>query len=171
MSTQSRRLKWNLLLLAMVILLVAFAMWVIQRDNAQVKTISSLQPQAVHTILIERNLGQTPLDVLEIKREGEQWYLTKPQRQLVGKAQMAQVLSLLTEPVGRAYRAVEQDLASFALDIGYVRVRFNDEVFVLGAENRVSNKRYILHNGKIHLVSEMAFGLLNSPASAWHEAM
>lgn len=170
MGAQSRRLWLNALLLLVV---GALALFVWLKNNAQEEQVNSvlfsLTANEVERVTIQRGLDNVEVDLLNFERQGKHWFvssLTQTPLQ-AGQVKMAQLFTLLSDPISQRYSAEGRDLSDYALDPGYVRVAFNNEEVILGDANPVSQQRYMLKDNELLLASETVFGLLNSPLETW----
>lgn len=163
-SAQTRRLLLNLTLLLLVAGLGALAWWNSSQPQKQPETLLSLTQGDVTEVTITRNPGAGTQDIIRLQRESERWRMLEPKQADANPARIAQLFTLLAEPVDASYDAAGKNLKQYGLEPGSVSVAFNGQSLLFGAENPVSNKRYILTGGKLKLASEAVYGLLTGEA-------
>lgn len=162
--TQTRRWVLNLALLVLVGGLGALVWWQMQQPLAQPDTLLRLTRADITRVTITRELESATPEVIRLEREGERWRMLEPQQLAANATRISQLFTLLDEAVIASYDATGKDLKQYGLEPGIASLAFNDEVLVFGVENPISRKRYLLHEGKIKLVSEAVFGLLTGEA-------
>ncbi len=162
--TQTRRWVLNLALLVLVGGLGALVWWQMQQPLAQPDTLLRLTRADITRVTITRELGSATPEVIRLEREGERWRMLEPQQLAANATRISQLFTLLDETVIASYDATGKDLKQYGLEPGIASLAFNDEMLVFGVENPISRKRYLLHEGKIKLVSEAVFGLLTGEA-------
>jgi len=163
--TQTRRWVLNLALLVLVGGLGALAWWQMQQPAAQPDTLLRLTRGDITRVTITRELGSAPPEVIRLERAGERWRMLEPKQVDANATRISQLFTLLDETVTASYDAAGKDLKQYGLEPGSASLAFNAETVVFGAENPISRKRYLLHDGKIKLVSEAVFGLLTGEAT------
>lgn len=165
-NTQSRRLWLNLALSVLVGGLGAVAWWQSSQPAHLPETLLTLTHAAITRVTITREPGSAKPDIIRLERQGDRWRMLEPKQVEANPARISQLFTLLDESVAASYDAAGKNLAQYGLEPGQVSVAFNDETLLLGTDNPISRQRYILHAGKIKLVSEAVFGLLTGEASA-----
>jgi hypothetical protein len=160
MGTQLRRLWLNLALLLLVAGLGGFAWWKTNQPEAMPDTLTALQRADITHIAMTRYQEDGKPETIRLERQGESWHMLEPRQLPVNPLRIRQLLTLLDETVDAYYDAAGKDLKQYGLEPGKASLQLNTETFVFGTDNPISHKRYILHGGKIQLVSEAAFGLL-----------
>ncbi|HPY39372.1 MAG TPA: hypothetical protein PLM98_02545 [Thiolinea sp.] len=165
-SVSMRRFWLNTLLLILVGALAGLVWWQFQQKDQQAlsKRLLPLTLADVSTILIERQTEGAAADKIELKRKDDQWSLSQPASMDANPIKVRQLLTLLDEQVEASYPSAGKDLKSYGLEPSTVAVSFNGRKLVLGENNPVSNRRYILNGQQIQLVNEAVYSLLNE---AW----
>lgn len=160
-SLSMRRLGLNLVLLLMVLGLAGLVWWQLQQQEQQAQSarLLPLTFAEVNSILVERNL-EGVASKLELKREGEQWYLAQPVVAEANAIKLRQLVTLLDEKVEASYNRANKDLNTYGLASRELSVSFNGHQLVFGDTNPVSNHRYILNGEQIQLVNETVYSLL-----------
>lgn len=160
-SLSMRRLDLNLVLLLMVLGLAGLVWWQLQQQEQQAQSarLLPLTFAEVNSILVERNL-EGVASKLELKREGEQWYLAQPVVAEANAIKLRQLVTLLDEKVEASYNRANKDLNTYGLASRELSVSFNGHQLVFGDTNPVSNHRYILNGEQIQLVNETVYSLL-----------
>ena len=165
-TTQTRRLWLNLALLLLVGGLGAAAWWQSNQPVKLPETLLSLTRADITRVTITREPGSAKPDIIQLEREGERWRMLEPKQGDANPVRISQLFTLLDETVMGSYDATGKDLKQYGLEPGEVSVAFNDQTVLFGTENPISRSRYLLHAGKIQLVSEAVFGLLTGEATA-----
>lgn len=160
-SLSMRRLGLNFVLLLMVLGLAGLVWWQLQQQEQQAQSarLLPLTFAEVNSILVERNLDGVA-SKLELKREGEQWYLAQPVVAEANAIKLRQLVTLLDEKVEASYNRANKDLNTYGLASRELSVSFNGHQLVFGDTNPVSNHRYILNGEQIQLVNETVYSLL-----------
>ena len=130
------------------------------------ETLLTLTRADITRVTITREPGSAKPDIIRLERQGEHWRMLEPKQVEANPTRVSQLFTLLDEPVAASYDAAGKDLAQYGLAPGKVSVAFNDETLLFGMDNPISRQRYILHAGKIKLVSEAVSGLLTGEATA-----
>lgn len=159
-SIHTKRLYLNLSLLVVVLILGAIVWWQVSKPLSTAPSLLALTKADINHITIKRNLDKDKPETIRLVKQAEQWRMLEPKNYAVNPIRMAQLFTLLDEPVEASYPAQGKDLKTYGLQPGKVELSFNDQALILGDDNPVSHKRYILHQGSIKLVSEAVVGLL-----------
>ncbi|WMP18929.1 DUF4340 domain-containing protein [Thiothrix lacustris] len=165
-TTHTRRLWLNLALLLLVGGLGALVWWQSNQPQKMPETLLTLTRADITRVEIVREPGSTKPDMIRLERTGELWRMLEPKQGATNPVRISQLFTLLDETVAASYDAAGKDLKQYGLEPGAVSVKFNDQTLLFGAENSLSRTRYLLHAGKIQLVSEAVFGLLTGEATA-----
>lgn len=164
MSVQVRRLLLNLLLLLLVVVLGGVAWWQTSQPKTLPTTLLPLTRADITRVTINPQPGSDKPALVRLERSGDQWQMLEPESMPANSARISQLFTLLDETVEASYAATGKDLKQYGLEPGNASLTLNDEILLFGAENPVSHKRYVLHQGQIKLVSEAVFGLLTGEA-------
>lgn len=165
-STQTRRLGLNLALLLLVGGLGVVAWWQTSQPETLPETLLTLTRADITRVTITREPSSAKPDVIRLEREGERWRMLEPKSVAANATRISQLFTLLDETVAASYDATGKDLAQYGLAPASVSVAFNDATLWFGDDNPISRQRYLLHDGKVKLVSETVFGLLTGDVMA-----
>ena len=160
MSTTIRRLLLNVVLLLVVGGLGGYAWWQQQQPSPQPETLLAFGKDAVQHVTVQRQLSDQRVERIRLEKQDAHWLMTEPKQAVVNPTRVAQLFTLLDETVTASYDVAGKDLKTYQLDPATVSLTFNDQTVVFGMDNPISHQRYVLHNGKIKLVSEAVYGLL-----------
>ena len=144
-SAMSRATLVNIVLALLVVGLGLFLYLRPQPGAAPELALSSLDPEQVTRIRVERS---GPPIVLE-KRDGN-WHLTEPYRARADAFRTKQLLDLLHAKASRMLSAT--DLARFDLDQPATRVVFDDRAIAFGTVNELSNEQYVAAGDGVYLI-------------------
>lgn len=168
MGAMLRRMLLNL---ALLLLVAGVGVWGWQLARQPEKTseaLLSLGKGEINQLIIMLRPGTAQVQTIRMQKyAAEQWKMLEPQQANVNPVRVTQLLTLLDEVVNASYDVQGKDLTQYALQPGNVTLTLNDQTLVFGMENPVSHQRYILHNGKIKLVSEAVYGLLIGAVQDW----
>ncbi|HEY5719166.1 MAG TPA: hypothetical protein VIW02_02170, partial [Gammaproteobacteria bacterium] len=148
-------LRTNLLLAGVLALLAWFA-WP-QREDAPApppERLTALDPATIGTIRIER--GQ-PAEPLQLQRAQQRWWLLRAgQRLPADPLRVAQVLRLAEQPSEVSYPLSAAPLAELGLAPPRVRVTFDRQSLLLGVQEPLHYRRYVVAGERLHLVADTA---------------
>lgn len=168
MGTQTRRLLVNLALLLIVAGVGGRVWWQTSQPEKSPPTLLALGKGEITRIGIVRHPGTPQADSIRMEKQpGEQWQMLEPKQAKVNHTRITQLFTLLDETVTASYDATGKDLKQYALQPGNVALTLNGQTLLFGMENPVSHQRYILHDGRIKLVSEAVYGLLTGTPGEW----
>jgi hypothetical protein len=132
-----------------------------REEPSEAIPVSPLAKNTVHSIEIERK-DHRP--VLLEKRQGI-WYLVAPLRSRADESRVQSLLHFLDRPSRTQMNADAHDLAQFDLGEPKVRLVLNGESFAFGGTNPLSSERYVMHDGRIHMLVDTTFHqLMTDPA-------
>jgi len=153
----------NLALLALVAGLAALAWWLEGRGPAAPeRRLSTIVPRAVKVIeLRSRALGEVLLE-----RTDRGWRMRRPYPLAASGERVERLLALLNAPSLGGFRAAGNDLAEYGLDPPRATLRVDGERFELGATEPLDGRRYVLHDGEVHLTADVWVRYLELPAAA-----
>lgn len=136
----------NLLLLALVAALAAYALYGGGKDEAAGHPLTSVAASVVKRIVIEPRDGQ----VIELHKDGDEWLVTRPLRARANLTQVERMLDLLA--VRGSDRMPAEDLQRFDLDRPALRVHFDDTVIAFGTTNPLSQQQYVLADDSVFMI-------------------
>lgn len=161
-SVVTRRTALNLLLLLAVAALAALA-WLGPNPHRKptVVRISTLRPQQIHTVRVQRSGGT----MVVLRRRGKAWRVTAP-RDLPADAERVNLILALAETPSHAHYPLGQiDPKALGLDPPHARVYLDGEAFLFGAQEPVSYDRYVQHGNTVYLITDTLFHeLADGPA-------
>ncbi len=168
MGMQARRWLLNLALLLIVAGMGAWVWWQARQPEQSPPTLLALGKGEITRIAIVRHSGTAQAGTIRLEKQpGEKWQMLEPKRAAVNGMHVTQLFTLLDETVTASYDAQGKDLKQYGLEPGNVALSLNGETLLFGMENPVSHQRYILHAGRIKLVSEAVYGLLIGKPEDW----
>lgn len=146
------RFLLNLILACTIIVLATIAYWRPgQEALVDVPRISSLQAEDVQTIDLHRR-GQQPMT---FTRAGDGWRLATPSEGVADQYKVSALLDILDSRGTATVASIE--LERFELNEPRATLRFDKELWSFGASHPLDGRRYVLHEGKIHLIDNRFF--------------
>ena len=146
----------NLFLLLLIIGLSVF-LFNNGEDRAEIKTLSSLSANNIHTINIYHNQREIIINKIE-----QEWRLTKPVSILANQFSIKTLLNLLSIESNVHYNTDGLELEKYGLDKIDTHIRFNDTQIDFGIINPINNLRYVKLNNKLHLINDNYYPLISS---------
>lgn len=141
--------KWwlNLVLLAAVIGLGYYAWRKPSQEEAQSHAISTLVPNQVKRLVIERGDAR-----LELEKKGEAWHLVKPFAARADSGQVLRVLDVLA--VKSKEKLAATDLARFDLDKPALVLKPDGHLLAFGTQNSLTREQYVHSGDSVYLVPD-----------------
>ena len=150
----------NIVLFASIAALSAVAYWQPEHKEPPVyPRISNMQPETVQHIDLQRRAQQSVSFIRDAQTPGEgpsrSWRLTAPHNRPAKDEKVSALLNILNT---RSTAIVAgEELQRFELDEPRVTLRFDQELWSFGASHPLDGRRYVLHNGSVHLVDDRFF--------------
>lgn len=142
------RSRWivNLVLLVLVAGISAFLYF---RPAAPIETTQSYEVSTrkladFNSITVEY---PTKAAVKYEKRDGY-WYMTAPYQQRADQLLTQRILSILAAKSSDKFSS--KDLARFGLDNPRLKLKLNDEIFLFGTHNPITQAQYVLHRDAVY---------------------
>ncbi|MFK7855823.1 MAG: DUF4340 domain-containing protein [Granulosicoccus sp.] len=153
-------LRWNILLGAGLLMLLAAIGAVIYSDNKK-NTSSQVSPHLIQTLTIQRP------DYAEIRlqRLDEQWLVTAPCELPVNQQRLEPLLGALM-PTTHSYAANEVDLEAAGLNDPLAVLFLNDSQISVGNTDLNGERRYIKRDDRVEFAPEWILSLINGGLSA-----
>lgn len=105
------------------------------------------------------------LDNFEFNKQGEAWQMHSPLTFLANNARINAMLHLLKSQSHGRLNPDEIDLARFHLADPIITLKLDDHVFQFGNTDAIDQRRYVLFDGKIHLVNDSLYAQLTTNAA------
>lgn len=142
------RTRWlvNILLLAVVAALATYALYGRHTDDMPLEPIAQLAPSVVHRIEIKA----AGADPIELARESDTWFVTRPVRARANLTQVERLLDLLA--VRGRDRMPARDLENFDLDHPALRVQFDEVLIAFGTVNPLTQDQYVLVGDAVYMI-------------------
>jgi len=150
------KLGWivNVLLLAAVIGLGAYAWHKGNQPKEASHSLSTLSPSAVTKIEVTRREGAS----YALEKRGASWFLTSPLEARADQLQVQRLLDLLAATSKE--KLVATDLKRFDLDPPAVKITIDNQVFSFGTTNPLTQEQYLATGGSVYLVSSYYLSLI-----------
>jgi hypothetical protein len=111
----------------------------------------------VHTIVIE---GPQP-PALRFEKQTAGWHMSQPLDIMANQQRMASILKLINQTSHAQYKVAGADLSKYGLDPAPVNVFLNEHEVSLGGTDPIHQRRYVLVDDAVHLVTDR-YGFLLS---------
>lgn len=150
----SRRWLINYLLFILIIIFTWIGMKYPITDQQKSKTpgIISLAPPDVSSIRIE-----TADSSFELSKQDSRWMLTNPVQWFANNVSAERLATLATiEPQSTLPRQ-DIDLSTLGLTIPRAVVTLNQQAIFFGDTNQIGNRRYLMVDPNVHLVSDVHY--------------
>ena len=156
------RTRLNLVLAAAVVLLALLAWFKPGLHGPDVA--APLVPKATDS----KDIRIAPAHGSEVtlRREADGWHMTTPLAARADDAAVDGLLELLAMPADQGFPAAG-DLGRYGLDNPLLRLTLGGTELELGGMQPLSQKRYVLLDGRVHLVSAVLFYRLAQGSYAW----
>ena len=153
----------NLILLAVVLALL----WLVYKpDNNQhaQATLSSIAADKVNEITIQ--WGKDP--AMQLQKTASGWQIIKPFHARANDTRINMVLDVLKAKIHSEYITKDAGMLSqFGFDKTSPTLTVDKQQFIFGGTESISGRRYVWHEGKISLIDEQVYPLLNTSADGF----
>jgi hypothetical protein len=150
------RLLTNIILLVIVITLGMFIY--VSRDDTVVDTnLTTLDANSITQISISHKGREVALE-----KKDDHWRMLKPTDIDASDFRIKTLLGMLTTQSFASYEAAELDMKKIGLDAPTTSIHFDQTGIDFGIVNPISHNRYVLVNGRVHLISDQFYPLLSS---------
>lgn len=148
--------KRNLLNLLLLLLLAGLVLLVWlepgRKTDPPVEKISTLSPETIEHIRIER-----PAGVVVMQRDGDDWELREPVRLPANTVRIRAITSIAaSESLGR-HELIPQELARFGLDPPQARLWLDDVNMDFGHAAPLDNRRYVRVGDTLHIIQDLRY--------------
>lgn len=154
----------TLLNLALVLAVAALALVIYLQPGAKEeqagKPLTTLDLQQINQFSLHNENGE-----LQLRRESGAWRLHQPLEIAANGVRAERLLQWLTISSQQSYEAAGLDLASFGLARPLAVLRAGGKELQFGDLDPLNHRRYLLLDGRVHLVAE---GDLRGASSPWN---
>jgi hypothetical protein len=162
----TKRLLHNIVIF-MCVIMIAIGLH-LGKSEQQAAAIPIIDIEKTHVTHIE--LKSPTQQTLALTKTNSQWYLIEPQAALANTTVLQQILSMLDVQSRQHYDADTLTLNEYGLVCPCTTLSFNHIEIVIGDHEPVENKRFIMANGKVHVLSNIHFEFLEYADSAFINA-
>lgn len=141
------RFLHNVILALLVVGLALFLVFKPEKTGPQRFQLSELQASAITRL----TLAPSKRETIVLEKQGSEWRMTAPFAARADSNRVASTLEILQAQSDTRLPAT--DLEKFELDQPFVRLKANDQEFVFGGRQPISNQIYVATNGHVYLVS------------------
>ena len=156
--------------LALVALAIGLGALVILRPGeapVPVLRVSELNPAEVSTLRFEPRSGAAML----ARRVGSGWRLEAPLELRGNPIRLASLTTVARATSTAGFRAAGNDPSQYGLDPPRARLWLDEHEFSFGDTESLDRRRYVMHDGQVHLVQDSYFQHLSAdPANFVHPA-
>ena len=157
------RSRWllNFTLLLGVGLLAGLLLY--ERPPAPVTRVSNLEPSAFSQVRFQPYQEEA----FTLERDPNGWRLTAPLNLAANSVRVESLLAVASAQSLDGFRAAGNDLEQFGLLPPRARLELGREVFEFGDTDPLDGRRYVLHAGQVHLVTDAFFQHLGASAASY----
>lgn len=153
----------NLILLAVVLALLWQVYKPDHNQHAQ-STLSTIAADKVSGITIQH--GKEP--TMQLQKTVSGWQIIKPFHAPANDTRINMVLDVLKAKVHSEYITKDVGMLSqFGFDKTSPTLTIDKQQFIFGGTESISGRRYVWHEGKISLIDEQVYPLLNASADGF----
>lgn len=145
--------KLNLILGLLVLALLVFSLQ--QQNRNEYEPLSVYQAADISTIKLNNKHRQ-----LEFSKNNNLWSLSRSPDKPVQQAHIDKLLGILKTHSYRQFENNENNRKAFGLDAASGKMILNDMQILYGTTDPTTDKRYILFNNQIHLITDLYFQYL-----------
>lgn len=113
------------------------------------KAILSAEPQDIKSIRIE-----TKNEILDFKKILNHWYFSSPIQWPASDINLKRMTSLVNLEPHSSIPSSKIDISTLGLRFPNAVITLNEDVIVLGDNNPINHRRYLLINDMVHLVAD-----------------
>jgi len=148
--------RWILLaaLLALIGVLAAVGLLKPGRETEKKPTLTTLSPDAIQSIAIERD-GQPSV---ELVRQDKGWRIRAPFRARANAFLVENLLAVVAAPIEASVPASGAELARFGLSPPLARVRLGQDEIDFGAMHPFQPQQYVSYRAAIYLIASHYYG-------------
>ena len=151
MKLMSKRWLINYVLITLIILFTFIGnRYNVETGYQPENRITSLKLQDINRITI-----QTADDNISLSRAAGQWQIEAPIQWLANNITIERILGIATSETDSRLSADEIDLATIGLQFPKAILTLNDTRILFGASNNIGNRRYLLINSTVYLLSDI----------------
>lgn len=150
------RLLTNIILLVIVITLGVF-IYISRDDPVDTQRLTQLDANSVTQISISHNTREVLLE-----KTAEHWRMLKPTVIDANDFRIKTLLDLLSTQSLASYAPDELELDKIGLAPARTSVQFNQLTIAFGIDNPINHNRYVLVDGRVHLISDQFYPLISS---------
>ena len=146
-----------LLVLVVALSLLTYLTNTKNKTNSILPSLTTLDPQLVSTIKINKNDNQTVLN-----KQNNEWRIIQPIEVKANQLRVGSLLKLLTSNIYAQYPIEDIDLSQYGLSDSVLNIEIDNTRIRFGSTNPINDKRYILINNNMYLIEDNFFPLINS---------
>jgi Domain of unknown function (DUF4340) len=155
-----KRLITNLLLLIVVgVLTSVFILSDKQVDEVKTALLSNIDAAGIEHITVRQSSKE---DII-FNRQGQQWFVTSPVHAIAHTSRVNAILHLLKSRSFAQIDVEDNSLEIYQLDPAILSLRMNSHEFFFGTTEPIDDRRYVMFDNTIHLVTDHLFHQLRQP--------
>ena len=156
-----RQIWINVGLLVFIVILSAILVMPEEQVNQNLPRLTDIKQNDIVTIEVLRK----NLDNFEFIKQDETWQMHSPLKFMANNARINAMLHLLKAESHGELNSADVELTRFDLTDPNVTIKFNGHIFQFGNTDAIDQRRYVLFNGKIHLVNDSLYAQLTTNAA------
>ena len=154
----------NIAILAVVLILAVVAFYPSIQKPTEAPVIRLFDmPKSAITHLTIQGRNQTPQRFTKLDPQGsmEKWYMEEPIHAKASEPRLNTLLDIVEQPSRSQYQVETANLAKYGLDSPIATLTFNEHAIAIGNNDPIHQRRYVLVDGKVHLIDDNFSHLLN----------
>ena len=152
-----RRLRENLWLLSLVVLLGAVAWWRPGREVERLAPLTTVSPEAVARIGIGRPDGVE----MRFERRGGRWFMVHPYALPANQVRLRALARVAEAPVLQSFPLPTGGVAQYGLDRP-IRLTLDDRSLLFGGVDPIGNHRYLRRGDRLILIVDRFYHHLSA---------
>ncbi len=161
LSTTNKKYVFIIVLSIIVVFLLFFSDYLTHTNKISIEKFSSLDKTKVNYIKIVDSAKNT----IHLEKKDNNWHLTKPIRKPADPVRISLLFSILSLPSTTLYDAETLNLQELGLKDPKATLTFNGQNFYFGNTDSSGKKRYLMHNHKVKLTTDLIFPLISLGAA------
>ena len=154
----------NIVILGAVLILAVIAFYPSMQKPTEAPVIHlfDMPKSAINHFTIQGR-NQSPQRFIKQDQQGsvEKWYMEEPVHAKASESRLNTLLDIVEKPSRSQFQVEAANLAKYGLDSPIATLTFNEHTIAIGNNDPIHQRRYVLAEGKVHLIDDNFSHLLN----------